>query len=211
MGFKDHFSAQAAQYGLHRPRYPPELAGYLAALAQAMAHPRVQYLRHPAERLPVAGGTADLVAVAQAAHWLDLPRFYAEARRALRPGGILALWTYSNLRVESGCDAVLDRFYCDRVGAYWPVERRHVEAGYRTLPFPLTELHAPAFELSGDWSLERVVAYVGTWSAVARCRAADGADPLPALAGELSVPWAGAPVRPVRWPLHLRLGRFVPI
>lgn len=44
-----------------------------------------------------ATGTADLVTAAMAAHWLDLPAFYAAAARALRPGGTLAMWTAVSL------------------------------------------------------------------------------------------------------------------
>ena len=37
MAFKDHFSRQAEEYGLYRPRYPPELAQHVAALAPSRA------------------------------------------------------------------------------------------------------------------------------------------------------------------------------
>lgn len=176
-------------------------------LAEAVPHPSVRYLRHGAECLPVRAGVADLLAVAQAAHWFAFERFYAEARRVLRPGGIIALWTYETLRVDAAVDATIAAFYRDVIGPYWPPERRHVEAGYRTLPFPVTELAAPAFQLATDWTLERVISYLGTWSAVVRYRAARGHDPLPALAEALAPLWpAGAPRR-ILWPIHLRLGR----
>lgn len=42
--------------------------------------------------LPVPDGCADLVAVAQAFHWLPLDRSLPEALRVLRTGGALALW-----------------------------------------------------------------------------------------------------------------------
>lgn len=42
-------------------------------------------------------GKADMVTVAMAAHWLDLPAFYASAANALRPGGTLAVWTAASL------------------------------------------------------------------------------------------------------------------
>lgn len=182
-----------------------------AQLAQAMPHSRVRYLRHAAERLPVATGVVDVVVVAQAAHWFDLPRFYAEARRVLRPGGLVAIWTYGTMRVDAGVDRAVDTFYRDVVGRYWPPERRHVESGYRTLQFPLDELPAPAFELVTDWSLERTIRYVGTWSAVGRYRAALGRDPLPDLEAALRPSWPAGGDRRLRWPIHLRLGRFAPI
>jgi len=182
-----------------------------AQLARAVAHPRVRYLRHAAERLPLADRVADLLVAAQAAHWFDLPRFYAEARRVLRPGGVVALWTYDKPRVDAAVDAAVDSFYDTVVGRYWPPERRYVEQRYRTLPFPLAELPAPAFELRSDWPLAALLGYLGTWSAVARYRAAEQRDPLPQVAAALAPLWPDGGVRRLVWPIHLRLGRVGPI
>ena len=181
--------------------------GSARQLEFATPHPRVQYLRHPAERLPVRSGSADLVAVAQAAHWFDFERFYAEARRVLRPSGVVALWAYELFSVDAAVDALVNRFYTEVVGPYWPRERRYIAQGYRTLPFPLEELPAPAFELDADWSLDQVLSYLGTWSAVDRYRAAEDHDPLPALAAELESHWSAGASRRLSWPLHLRIGR----
>lgn len=245
MTFKDHFSKQARDYERYRPRYPAELAEFLASvapgralaldlatgngqaaldlarhfelvlasdasaaqLAHAQPHPRVRYARHLAERLPYRDGCADLLAVAQAAHWFDFPRFHAEVRRVLRAGGVCALWTYEKFRVDAAVDACVDAFYADVIGPYWPPERCHVEQAYRTLPFPFEELAAPAFELESRWSLEQTLHYLGTWSAVQRYRDATASDPLPALARELAVRWPAAGVATLRWPIHLRIGR----
>jgi hypothetical protein len=94
------------------------------------------------------------------------------------------------------------------VGPYWPAERRHVEAGYRTLPFPYAELETPAFEMEERWSLPQLLGYLGTWSATQRFREVQGCDPVVQLAGGLAVSWGDpASVRLVRWPLSLRVGR----
>lgn len=179
-----------------------------AQLAHAPPHPRVTYLAAPAERLPVASGAADLVAAAQAAHWFDFERFYAECRRVLVPGGLVALWTYEKFRIDPRIDAAVDRFYAEVVGRFWPPERRYVEQGYRTLPFPFAEQPAPAFELRLRWDRATVLRYVGTWSAVQRYRDAQGADPLPLLEAALTDAWPdGAGARELTWPIHLRLGR----
>ena len=177
-------------------------------LAEAIAHPRVQYLRHQAERLPVRSGCADLVAVAQAAHWLDFDRFYKETQRVLRPGGVLALWTYGLFKTDPVISTAIEYFYHEVVGPYWPPERRFIEARYQTLPFPLTELPAPAFEISVDWVLADVISYLGTWSAVDRYRSQRGADPLLLIADRLASLWPDGGPRRLRWPLYLRAGRF---
>jgi SAM-dependent methyltransferase len=176
-------------------------------LAHARPHPRVRYLRHAAERLPYRAACADLVAVAQAAHWFDFDRFWAEVRRVLRPGGVCALWTYEKFRVDPAVDAIVDAFYDGVIGPYWPPERRHVEAAYRTLPFPLDELPAPALALENDWPLDAVIRYLGTWSAVQRYRDARGDEPLPALRENLRRIWPDGEPRRLRWPIHLRIGR----
>ena len=61
------------------------------AVAATPSDQRIDYLEGSAEALPVAAGEADLVTAAQAAHWFDRPRFYAEADRALGPAGVIAI------------------------------------------------------------------------------------------------------------------------
>jgi SAM-dependent methyltransferase len=175
-------------------------------LARATPHPRIEYRVEPAECVAVPDATFDLAAAAQAAHWFDLARFYPEMRRVLRPGGVLALWTYEKFRGGGSLDAALDDFYRNVVGHCWPRERRHVETGYRSLPFPFAPVAAPSFELVTRWSLDVAVAYVGTWSAVQRYRSLHGRDPLPLLHGLLAPLW-GPGERELHWPIHLLLGR----
>ncbi|XP_024144645.1 trans-aconitate 3-methyltransferase isoform X2 [Oryzias melastigma] len=65
--------------------------------------PNVSYRECPAEELPFANGEVDLVTAMTAAHWFDRQRFIQEADRVLRPGGCLALLSYSlNMKLEFG-------------------------------------------------------------------------------------------------------------
>jgi SAM-dependent methyltransferase len=179
-----------------------------AQLDRAAPHPRVEYVCAPAEKLPLPDTSVDLVAAAQAAHWFDFERFHAECRRVLVPGGIVAAWTYEKFRIEAGIDAIVDQFYEHVVGPYWPPERRYVEQGYRTLPFPWPELPAPRFHLETHWDLDQVMGYLATWSSVQRYKDAHGGrDPLPELRGQLARLWPVAESeRLVAWPIHLRIG-----
>lgn len=179
-----------------------------AQLANAPPHPRVEYRRAPAEASGLPEGSASLITVAQALHWIELEPFWREVRRVGREGGIIAVWCYSGLEIEPAVDAVIGRFYRETVGPFWAPERRFVDTGYRTLPFPFAELPAPRFTMATDWTLGHLEGYLRSWSATANYRAALGEDPVPGLHPSLAAAW-GDPsrARVVRWPLHLRAGR----
>jgi SAM-dependent methyltransferase len=179
-----------------------------AQLAHARRHPRVEYRTAPERDSGLPPHSCDLVTAAQAAHWFDLPAFYAEADRVLRPGGVLAIWCYNTTLVEPAIDRVIAAFQHERVGPYWPAERVHTDAGYRTLPFPYERLEPPVLFMWHRWTRDQLVAYVDTWSSVQRCRQAEGVDPVAEFARDLSALWPdAADVREVRWPLHVIAGR----
>lgn len=185
--------------------------GSEAQLAQALPHPRVRYERAMAESLPLADGEAALVAAAQAIHWFDFERYYAECRRVLMPGGVVAAWTYTVFRAGGAIDAVVDRFYHDTIGPYWPPERDYVQQHYRTLPFPWDEIEPPVFTLETDWTLEQVVGYFSSWSSVQRYKDTHGGDdPLPAVQAGLASVWPAHGTVRLNWPLYLRVGRHRP-
>lgn len=171
------------------------------------AHPRVRRYTAPADASGLPDDAVDLVTVAQALHWFSLPAFWTEARRVLRDGGIVAVWSYGSQHVdEVEVDRRLQAFYGDIVGPYWAPERRLVETGYRTLEFPFEELEPPPFDMALEWTLPELLAYVRTWSATNRFLKEHGFDPVDQLGQELEPHW-GAGVRRVSWPLSLRVGR----
>lgn len=180
-----------------------------AQIAEARAPDNVRFAVAPAEASGLADASVDLVLVAQAAHWFDLPAFYAEAERVLRPGGVLALLTYSGVRINAALDPVLREFHQVAMGPYWPPERAHVENDYRDLPFPWPELPFPAQTMTATWTLDQLMGYLGTWSSVKAWREQRGDDPLPALRAQLLPLWpdAGAAALTVSWPLPIRIGR----
>jgi SAM-dependent methyltransferase len=177
-----------------------------AQLAAARPHARVEYRRERAEATSVATASVDLLVAAQAAHWFDWPRFVAEAARVLRPGGVLAIWSYGNCQVMPGIDRLVGDFSRDVVGPYWPRERRHVEEGYVALAMPFAPMAVPPFEMAARWDAAAMLGYLDTWSSVRRCRARTGRDPLPLLAAPLVAAW-GEGTRRVHWPLAVRAHR----
>ena len=176
-------------------------------IANAQSHKIVEYRVAPAENSGIGSETIDLIMVAQALHWFDWDRFYVEARRVLKPDGVLAASAYDLLHIQKAIDEVVNRYYYEVVGPFWPPERRLVEQ-FADLPFPFQEIDAPKFEMTADWNLDHLLGYLGTWSSTQRFIAAKGSDPLEQIADDLRNVW-GDPkqLRSVTWPLAVRVGR----
>jgi SAM-dependent methyltransferase len=179
-------------------------------IEEAPSLPGVAFGVSAAESTPLPDATVDLVTVAQALHWFDLPSFFSEVRRVLVPGGVIAVWCYDLLSISPKIEPIVNRFYRDVVGEYWPKERSIVDRGYGSLEFPFEEVETPApgFRMEKEWALPDLLGYVRTWSAVRRFMAARGEDPVLLLERELAPAWgpAGGPRRAV-WDLDLRVGR----
>jgi len=177
-------------------------------IENAVPHERVTYRVAPAEKSGLPEHAVDLVTVAQAAHWFDLPAFYAEVRRVAKPGGVLALITYGVVRTDPEIVSVVRHFYRDVIGPYWPPERRHVEEGYRGFDFPFTELTPPEMAITVEWRAADLIGYADTWSAVREAEKVLGRAPIDAFAQDLTAAW-GDPERrrTIRFPLSFRIGR----
>jgi SAM-dependent methyltransferase len=175
-------------------------------IANAQPHERVEYCVAPAENSGSESGTVDLIMVAQALHWFDLPRFYEEVRRVLKDNGVFAASAYNLLRIEPAIDEIVNLYYHEVVGPFWPPERKLVE-NFADLPFPFHEIEPPKIEMTTQWNLDHLIGCLGTWSSTQRFIEARGSDPLEQITDELRSVW-GDPheTRKVTWPLILRIG-----
>lgn len=180
-----------------------------AQISQAEPAPGINFVVSSAEQSCLDEDCIDLITIAQALHWFDLDRFYSEAARVLRPGGLVAAWSYGMFEVEQAeIDTLVQRYYHVDVGAYWPAERSHVETGYRELHFPFSRLETPLFSMEVSWSLQQLLGYLRSWSATARFVAAQGFDPVIELEASLREHWGQSDqLRTIRWPLALLAGQ----
>jgi SAM-dependent methyltransferase len=175
-------------------------------IANAQSHERVEYRVAPAENSGIESETINLIMVAQALHWFDLDRFYGEARRVLKRDGILAASAYNLLHIEKAIDEVVNRYYHEVVGPFWPPERRLVEQ-FADVPFSFREIDTPKFEMTAHWNLDHLLGYLRTWSSTQRFIAARGSDPVEQIRKDLSAAWGDADqMRCIVWPLTLRVG-----
>ena len=125
-------------------------------IANAQSHMIVEYGVARAENSGIESETLDLVMVAQALHWFDLDRFYAEVRRVLKNNGVFAASAYNLLRIEPGIDKIINRYYHEVVGPFWPQERKLVE-NFADLPFPFHEIEPPKIEMTTHWDLDYLI------------------------------------------------------
>lgn len=166
-----------------------------AQLRHGIAHPRVRYLHTPEGLtedglVALVGGerSLDLVIVATAIHWFDVPLFYAVVSRALKkPGGVLAVWGY-NYDIRPFEDKLQGRLYA-AARAYMDPRTRLAMERYRGLPFPFEPVGVgregePAdVDMEVEMTLDDLAGFVMTGSVATTARE-QGVD-LEALVKEL--------------------------
>lgn len=106
-------------------------------------YPNIDYRIASAENSPfVDAGTVDMITAAQAAHWFDYPRFFADLHRIVRKGGTFAVWGYKdNVFVDyPNATDILNRYAYGKdkalLGSYWPAGREIVQDKLRAIKPP---------------------------------------------------------------------------
>ncbi|MCC7464398.1 MAG: class I SAM-dependent methyltransferase [Gammaproteobacteria bacterium] len=180
-------------------------------IRNAQRAPNIMYSVQAAEHTSYPSAFFDVICVAQALHWFRLDAFFREARRVARPGALFVAWGYSWFTVSPEFDATFRRAMLDRIAGYWAPNNRLLWNAYADVQCPFERLPTPAFTITMEWGLAQLLAYVGTWSAVRRCVASEGARFLEAAEAELVACWdATEPegLRRVTMPLHVVAGHF---
>lgn len=175
-------------------------------LENAIKKPNITYSLKPAEKTNFPDEYFDLVTVAQAIHWFDIPKFQNEVKRVLKPGGIIAVMGYGLFRSNRDTNRIIDHFYREIIGPYWDEERKYLDEKYRTIPFPFEEIPGPDFHFNESWSLDHLIGYLRTWSAVKHYIAEQDRDPVALIEKELFASFGRK--NKVKFPIFLRVGRL---
>ena len=150
----------------------------------------------------------DMITVAQAIHWFDFHAFYTEANRTMKPGGILAVMGYGLLKTGEDTDAIIGHFYKNIIGPYWDKERKYVDENLTTIPFPFEEIATPILINRFEWSLDDLLGYFSTWSAVQHYIKANNEDPVAIIRKSLEEKWPAGSTRMITFPVLLRVARI---
>ncbi|WP_436898427.1 class I SAM-dependent methyltransferase [Acinetobacter gyllenbergii] len=174
-------------------------------LDQAPALPNVQYLQQAAEQPVFADHSFDLITVAQAIHWFDFEKFYAEVKRTLKADGLVAVIGYGLIQLDdTELNQRIDQLYHHTLKGFWDAERRYIDELYQTIPFPFEEIAMPQFQIDLGWSGVQLWDYLNTWSAVKHYQDQQHVSPLAGLQDILQIQ---QPIG-IRFPILLRVGRL---
>ncbi len=173
---------------------------------QAPRKSAIHYSVQAAEKVNFKNAIFDLIIVAQAVNWFDFDKFYSEVKRCLKPEGLLVLMGYQLLNINPETDKVIRYFYEDVIGPYWDPERKHLDANYQSIPFPFQEIKTPEFKITDMWTIEHLLGYLRTWSAVKHYEKAKKNDPVKIVENDLRKSFGDQ--NEVTFPIIFRAGRL---
>lgn len=173
-------------------------------LDQAPALSNVSYLQQAAEQCTFPDQYFDLITVAQAIHWFDFEKFYAQVKRTLKADGLFAVIGYGLLTLEDAfLNDRLQQLYHQTLNGFWDAERRYIDEQYQSIPFPFQDIPMPQFQIELHWTGQQLWDYLQTWSAVQHYQ---DHMRVSALADLQDILLIRQPMR-VTFPLLLRVGR----
>jgi SAM-dependent methyltransferase len=179
-------------------------------ISNAFAHPRISYRVATGENSGLDDSSVSVVTVAQALHWLDIQLFMQEARRVLKPGGIIAVWCCNKSLIDEDVTEAVRKYNKEILRDYWSDRIELVEQAYKTVDFPFQEVSAPQFIGESVWDLHEYLGFLNTWSAAKCFVESQGYSPVDEIKEQLHAAWGPAEQkRKVRWPMELRLGRHI--
>lgn len=178
-----------------------------AQLDQAVRKDNVFYSMQAAEKTDFKVGFFDLCMVAQAIHWFDFDAFFREVDRTTKDKALIVVMGYGLIRINPELDPLIDHFYTEIIGSYWDKERKYIDEGYKTIPFPFEEIPVPDYDHVYQWSFQHLIGYLSTWSAVMHYKREKGKNPLDIVYQDLKDKWGGEKTKKVHFPLLLRVGR----
>jgi SAM-dependent methyltransferase len=176
-------------------------------LANALKRDNITYAIGQAEQTDFESHSFDLITVAQAIHWFNFDKFFAEVKRTLKPGGLFVAVGYGLMQISPALNEVIMQLYESILGQYWDTERKHIEANYATIHFPFELIETPQLEITTTWNFEQLIGYLNTWSALQHYVSANGQNPIKLVFEALKSAWGNDVDREIHFPLIIKAGR----
>jgi len=176
-------------------------------IANAASKPNLHYHVCPAEKTPFADNSFDLITCATAVHWFQFSEFFSEMKRVAKNNAVFACWAYNVLQTDKDeLNKIIREFYWQTIHSYWDPERSHVDAEYKTIPFPFEEMPNPGFTTQVEWDLDWLRGYFFTWSAVQHYIENNNADPINKLMKKIRSIFDENVKLKIYFPIFMRIG-----
>ncbi|KAE8098658.1 hypothetical protein FH972_016703 [Carpinus fangiana] len=192
-------------------------------LSLAPRIPNIRYQHTPPtmsiaelEHNVAAESSIDVVTIAAALHWFDLPNFYQQVKWVLKkPRGVIAAWCYTVPKVNDSVESVFQPFYNTAVEPYWKPVRKLAEEKYRSIHFPFEPVdgvdHTGPFQFIAEklMDLDQYFTYIRSWSAYQTAREKDVELLSDDVIEDFKWAWTedGQDQKVVKFPVYLRIGR----
>lgn len=180
-----------------------------AQMGQATQSPKITYSVQPAEKTNFEDNTFDLITIGQAIHWFDFENFYCEAKRVAKDQAIIAALGYDLIKINPVVDKVIDHLYNVILKDYWDPERKYIDEQYKTIPFPFEEVPLLNDPIKVNWTLDHLMGFLNTWSALKHYRTKNNVHPLDSIKSDLQEAWGEDRSRLCHFPIISRVGKIL--
>ena len=180
---------------MKRSIFPPQVVGIDVSESQILSAKNstnipsnVEFKVGPSEVLNYEDETVDLITVCQAVHWFDIPKFYKEVDRVLKPNGVLAVIGYHTPNICENIGMTLEQanhlndlrnnFFFETLKSYWAPEVYMVTSSYDQLPIISYETieRCNHFFVDVEGTIEDMAGDILTWSGFNKFRQIKGDD-----------------------------------
>ncbi|MEO8512174.1 MAG: class I SAM-dependent methyltransferase [Ignavibacteria bacterium] len=179
-------------------------------IEHAELHPKIEYRTLTAENSGLESDSVDLLTVATAIHWINTEIFYPEAKRIIKNGGVIAVWTYSESFINEEVDEVYEKLYKEILAEYWPVENKNAWKFEESVQLPFEAIETPEFEIKLKWNLSEYLNYLNTWSSTQQYIIKNGKNPLDQVYDDFLAAWKDENIKlDMKKRVMLKAGRIV--
>ncbi|KAH7619627.1 hypothetical protein Ndes2526B_g06608 [Nannochloris sp. 'desiccata'] len=136
------------------------------------ASENTEYRVGTAESTGLPENYADVVTAAAALHWFQVPEFFKEASRILKPDGVVAVWSYNSSPIFPADSKAADAAYTRIRDILWkyfdPKLAKALQFGYsmylETAQNEFRTVELKNLHMKWNVSVDRIAGFVQSWS-----------------------------------------------
>ncbi|WP_027398665.1 class I SAM-dependent methyltransferase [Anaerovorax odorimutans] len=145
-------------------------------ISNSIKHEGIEYYVQSSDKTNFKDNSFDLICVAQALHWFNYDTFWSEVKRVLKKDGIFAAWGYSWFNIDKEIDTLIQSEFREKIRTYWAPQNKILWDNYENINLPFKKINSPDIEMSIEWDINELFAYMQSWSATRLCIEAEGTD-----------------------------------